>query len=239
MGKASSAKKVARAARAGGAKQSNQRRLAFPLAIGGIVVAGLLIIVVARSGFSSVSTESPTPGEHWHAASGFYVCDAFQPPLVDVTADRSGLHTHGDGIAHIHPFSNAYAGKNATLGNWGPTVGVDFGPDSWKLSDGTTYENGYDCNGQPATVSVYEWPADDPTAAPEVFTSNFGDIRFDTDRSAFTFAVVPEGTEVPKPDSISTLDNLSDVAGSSATVPQATTLTVPVSSSTTVPPPTP
>jgi hypothetical protein len=239
MGKASSAKKVARAARAGGVKQSNQRRLAFPMAVGGIVVLGILIIVVARSGFSSVSAESPKPGEHWHAAYGFYVCDSFLPPLVDVTADTSGLHTHGDGIAHIHPFSNAYAGKNATLGNWGPTVGVDFGSNSWELSDGTTYENGYDCGGQPATLSVYVWVVDDPTAPPQVFTSDFADIRFDTDRSAFTFAVVPEGTEVPKPDTIPTLDNLSDVAGSSASVPQPSTLTVPVSSSTTLPTPTP
>src|SRR3954447_22715144 len=49
MGKASSAKKVARAARAGGNRRSGQRRaLGFPLAIGAVIVVGLLLIFVAR-----------------------------------------------------------------------------------------------------------------------------------------------------------------------------------------------
>jgi len=229
MGKASSSKKVARAARAGGAKQGNNRRLAFPLAIGGIVIVGVLLIVFARSGFSPDAEASPKPGDHWHAAYGFYVCDSFQPPLTDATTDRTGIHTHGDGIVHIHPFSNAYSGSNATLGVWGETVGVDFTSDSWTLPDGTTYENGYDCNGTPAQLSVVKWAnVDDPNAAPETFTSGFADIKLDSDRSAFTFAVVPEGTEIPKPESIPTLDNLSDVSGSSASVPPSSTLTVPV-----------
>jgi hypothetical protein len=234
MGKASSAKKVARAARAGGSTKSNQRKLMFPLAVAGIVVVGVLLIVVARSGFESVSAESPKPGEHWHQAYGFFVCDSFLPPLVDVTQDRTGIHTHGDGVIHTHPFSNAYAGTKATVGVWGETVGVDFGSDSWEVS-GTTYENGFDCNGQPATLAVYEWPADDPNAEPEVFTSGFADIRLDQDRAALTFAVVPEGTEVPRPDSVATLDNLSDVesapAASTPTIPPTATLEVPVPSS--------
>jgi hypothetical protein len=236
MGKASSAKKVARAARAGGNQKSNQRRVMFPLAIGGIVVVGVLLILVARSGFSPDAEASPKPGEHWHAAYGFYVCDAFQPPVTDAIEDRTGIHTHGDGIIHIHPFTNAYAGKNATMSAWGQTVDIQFGSNSWTLPDGTKYSNGYDCSGQPAQLSVYKWSADDPSAAPQVFTSNFGDIKLDADRSVFTFAVVPDGTEVPKPDSVPTLDNLSDVSGSTASVPtQSSTITVPVSSSTTEP----
>jgi hypothetical protein len=236
MGKASSAKKVARAARAGGVKQSNQRRIMFPLAIGAIVVVGVLLIFVARNGFSPDASASPKPGDHWHAAYGFYVCDAFQPPVTDAIEDRTGIHTHGDGIIHIHPFSNAYSGSNATMSTWGKTVDIQFGSSSWTLPDGTKYENGYDCNGQPAKLSVYKWRVDDPNAEPEIFTSDFGNIKLDGDRDAYTFAVVPEGTDVPKPDSIPTLDNLSDVTGSSASVPtQSSTLTVPVSSSTTVP----
>jgi hypothetical protein len=199
------------------------------MAIAGIVVVGVLLIVFARSGFSPDAEASPKPGDHWHAAYGFYVCDAFQAPLADATTDRSGIHTHGDGIMHIHPFSNAYSGTNATVSVWGETVGVDFGTDSWTLPDGTEYENGYDCNGQPAQLSVYKWNVDDPSAPPQVFTTDFANIQLDTDRSAFTFAVVPEGTEVPKPDSVPTLDNLSDVAGSpGSTSPPTSTLTVPV-----------
>jgi hypothetical protein len=229
MGKASSAKKVARAARAGGSSNSNQRKLMFPLAVAGIVLVGVLLIVVARSGFDAVSAESPTTEEHWHQAYGFYVCDAFLPNLVDTTQDRTGIHTHGDGIIHTHPFSNAYAGSNATLGVWGETVGVDFGDTSFEVQ-GTTYENGHDCNGQPATVSIYRWPADSPDAQPEVITSGFSDVKLDEDRAVFTFAVVPEGTEVPRPDSVATLDNLSDVEPAPS-APPTSTLEVPVPTS--------
>lgn len=230
MGKASSAKKVARAARAGGSSSKNQRKLLFPLSIAAIVIVGIAVVVVARSGYNSASAEAPLTTDHWHAAYGFYVCDSFQPPLTDAVTDRTGIHTHGDGIIHIHPFTASYAGKNATMSAWGQTVDVQFTSNSWTLPDGTKYENGYDCNGQPAQLSVYKWNVDDPEAAPQVYTSNFGDIRLDTNRSAYTFAVVPEGTEVPKPDTIPTLDNLSDVAGSSAST-QTSTVTVPVPSS--------
>src|SRR5690606_25803270 len=190
--------------------------------------------LVARSGFESVSAESPTTQDHWHQAYGFYVCDSFLPPLVavvrdrtgihthgdavihthpspnaypeskatpagwgdpvgaDVVQDRPGIHTHGDGVIHTHPFSNAYTGSKATLGVWGDTVGVDFGDTSWEVS-GETYENGHDCNGEPANLAIYEWPADDLQAEPEIHTSGFGDVVLDRDRAAFTFAVVPEG----------------------------------------------
>jgi len=231
MGKASSAKKVARAARAGGAKTSDQRKWMFPLAIAALVIVGVGVILVARSGFDPVSAESPKPGEHWHQAYGFYVCDSFLPPQVDVTADRTGIHTHGDGIIHTHPFSNAYAGSKATLGVWGETVGVDFTSDSWDVA-GETYTNGFDCGGQPAQLSVYKWPLDDAEAQPEVFTSDFGDIRLDSDRLAFTFAVVPAGTEVPKPDSVDTVDQLDPVTDEVRGAPAGTsTLTVPVTPS--------
>ena len=49
MGKASSAKKVARAARAGGSRRAGQRRqLGFPIAVGLVIVLGVLIVFVAR-----------------------------------------------------------------------------------------------------------------------------------------------------------------------------------------------
>lgn len=229
MGKASSSKKVARAARAGGPIRPNQRRWAFPAGIAAIIVLGLALIVVARQGFSEsqASAESPTPQDHWHAAYGVYVCDAFQPPFADLQ-DQTGIHTHDDGIIHIHPFSAAHAGKKATFGKWGQAIGVEFAGDSITLPDGNVLKDGYDCAGQPGNLTVYKWPADDPSAAPEIFDGNFGDIRLDLDRAAYTIAVVPEGVEVPKPESIPTLDQLTDVPGAApATPPVGLTPTVP------------
>lgn len=235
MGKASSSKKVARAARAGGSTTTGERRkLTFPLGIFAIVVVGTLLVVFARidRNESVASAESPTTADHWHAAYGVYVCDSFLPPLSDVKADTTGIHTHADGIIHIHPFSDAATGKNATLSKWGETVGIDFGSDSITVN-GTEYQNGYDCNGQPADVAVYVWPADDLNAAPVVTTADFGDVRFDQDRYAVTIAVTPEGTEVPRPESVPTLDNLSDVEGTGGAPADSTASTAPTESSTT------
>lgn len=209
MGRASSAKKVARAARAGGAASSSKRRFGFPAAIALICVLGLALVIFARTNvFGASAAEAPVANrDHWHAAYGFYVCDAFLPPLVDEGPDTTGLHTHGDGLIHIHPFLASAAGKNATLGKWGETVGVEFGDSSFTV-DGTTYADGYDCAGTPATVAIYEWPAGDPNAEPTVHTSGFADIHLGENQAVFTFAVVPPGTDVPRTPSEGVLGNL-------------------------------
>ena len=218
MGKSSSAKKVARAARAGGAtSQGKKRNLLFPISIAAVVIVGVLVVGLARSSNSKAAAESPAVGEHFHAAYGIYVCDKFLDPLTDPGGDTLGIHTHGDGIVHIHPFGSAAAGKNATMDTWGKTDGLSFSKNGFTVN-GTTYDNGYDCNGQPASVKLYVWNADDTSAAPQIVsTSDIGAFRFKKDRLAITLAVVPEGTDVPPPTSIPTLDNLSDVAGATTT----------------------
>lgn len=218
MGKASSSKKVARAARAGGSVRPSQRKFAFPLAIFAIVVLGVGLVMFARgeSGLDPVNAEPPTSKDHWHNAYGFYVCNAFGAPLVDIKSDTTGIHTHGDGLIHIHPFSDGHGGKNATLAKWGEMVGVEFGSSSITMPDGTKYENGMDCNGQPANVKIYVWPADDPNAEPVIYERDFGKVRLDADRNAITIAIVPDGTEVPRPPSIPNLENPVDVAGGGA-----------------------
>lgn len=222
MGKASSSKKVARAARAGGkTTKGPKRQLGYPIGIALIVVVGVLAVMFARSGNQEAAAVSPTVGEHWHAAYGTYVCDAFLPNLTDVQADTTGLHTHGDGVAHVHPFNGAAAGNNATLAKWGEATGLSFSSTGFTLN-GTTYDDGFDCNGQPATVSLYVWPADDTTAQPEIVSaSEIGKFRFSEDRLAITLAVVPDGTEVPRPPSVPELDQLTDVAGATSTTTAA------------------
>ena len=229
MGKASSSKKVARAARAGGrTSQGPKRKLAFPLGIAAIVVVGVLLVVFARSSNDKAAAVAPTVGDHWHAAYGIYVCDAFLPALTDAVSDTTGLHTHGDGVAHIHPFNSAAAGNNATLAKWGETTGLEFSSTGFTVN-GVTYSDGYDCSGQPATVSLYVWPADDPTAQPQIIPAkDMGKFKFSQDRLAITLAVVPAGTDVPRPESVPELDQLTDVAGATST----TTTAAPTTSTT-------
>jgi hypothetical protein len=218
MGKASSAKKVARAARAGGSTKRERPKIGFPLAVFVIVVLGTSLVVFARTSREPASASPPSylNSDHWHAAYGVYVCDAFLPAWVDAGEDRDGIHTHGDGIIHIHPFSGSASGTKARLSVFAKQVGVTFTDDGFTTPDGTEYKNGYDCNGQPAKVTVTEWYPDDPTKPGQVYESNFNNIVFDTDRAAYTIAVVPDGVVPPMPESVPTLDNLTDVAGSGA-----------------------
>jgi hypothetical protein len=254
MGKASSAKKVARAARAGGSTKQNRRNWGFPLGIAAIIVIGALVIFVARGSNETASAAAPTTNDHWHAAYGIYVCDAFLPAVADGPSDTKGIHTHGDGIIHIHPFSGGSAGNNAKLKVFTDQVGMSVSSDGFTMPDGTEYKNGYDCNGTPAVVTVSQWnSADelitDPNTPPDVvYTKDFGSIHFANDRMAFTIAVAPKDTTIPGPPSLDTLNNLTDVTpttsldisgltGSSTTLaPGASTTLAPGSSTTTAAP---
>jgi hypothetical protein len=240
MGKASSSKKVARAARAGGSRRPGQRRnLGFPTLITVIVVLGVALVLFAR-GEREANAEPRRGADHWHAAYGLYVCDAFQPPLNDVGQDTLGIHTHGDGVIHIHPFLDSAAGTNAQLGIWFDQVQLSVTDDSIVLPDGTAYEEGDDdCDGDDAIVQVWRWAKASDAAEgkepAEVITEDFDDIRFRSDREAYTIAFAPEDADIPAPESIPTLDNLSDVleAPTSSTEPDDSTSTTSGGSSTT------
>jgi hypothetical protein len=215
MGKASSSKKVARAARAGGTRRSGQRRnLGFPMTVAVVIIAGVALVFFARD--EREASASPRPNEdHWHAAYGVYFCDDFQNPVVSQN-DPLGIHTHGDGVIHTHPFLNSAAGTNARLGVFFDTVSLQVTDGKITMPDGSERtEDDDDCDGDAAIVQIARWAsADDATAGEkptEIITEDFDRIRFRADREAYTIAFLPEGEEIPPPPSIPTLDNLSDV----------------------------
>lgn len=162
-----------------------------------------------RDDSTAAGNTPPTANDHWHAAYGIYVCDAFLPPLED-RMDQSGIHTHADGLIHIHPFSERSAGVNANWATFGEAVELSVEPEAFAL-DGVEYDADFTCDGQPAQVVLYEWRADDPAASPIVHTQGIDRVWFHSDRLAYTLAVVPDGADVPRPRSIPTLDDLSDV----------------------------
>jgi hypothetical protein len=233
MGKASSAKKVARAARAAGGKRVGQRRnLGFPLIIIGVLVAGFALIFYAASERRAVA--SPLTTDHWHAAYNINICGTVQPADTDFNGqDLTGIHTHGDKVVHIHPFLDSAAGQNADLGRFFDTINLEVTDSSIVLPDGTTFEEGTDtCEDQDAQVVVARWDSAEQGASGEnpsqIFTDDFDNIRFRNDREAYTIAFLPEGDEIPPPDSIPTLDQLTDVlqapGASTTTAPGDTTV---------------
>ena len=77
---------------------------------------------------SKASTGSaPRVGDHWHIAWGVYVCDKFIKLPEPTGNDPVGIHTHGDGLIHAHPFSEKAAGKNATLARFFETENIKVG----------------------------------------------------------------------------------------------------------------
>ena len=71
-------------------------------------------------------------------------------------------------------------------------------------------------------MSLYVWPADDLSAEPQIYTgADIGKFKFSQDRLAITLAVVPPGTEVPRPPSVPELDQLVDVPGATSTTTTA------------------
>jgi hypothetical protein len=238
MGKASSSKKIARAARAGGRASSvRQRNLMFPAAIGAIVLAGSAMVALAWNDHRDQASSVPPVAnkDHWHAAYGFYICGEWQP-AIPTYENPDGIHTHGDGVIHIHPFSSAAAGENARLKVFLDSAGVKLTDDELKIGDKTWKEGDDKCDGKDAELVVARWEHVQTTdKEPALLHSDFGDTRFRDDGEGFTIAFVPtdeaEGKgdkDIPKPESASQLSELGSVdtgqTSTDSTVPGETTV---------------
>jgi hypothetical protein len=219
MGKASSAKKIKRVQQAGVSRAPGQRRnLGYPALIIGILVVGSVLVFFARNEREASASEAPVANQdHWHAAFGIDICGEIQPNPGDAGPDTKGIHTHQDGLIHIHPFVGAAAGQNATFQVFAEQTGIEVTDDSFTLPDGTTYTNGDDCENEdgetePGRVALYVWPPQATEATePEIITSDIAGTRFTEDGQAFMLAFVPEGAEVPLPPSVEGLANPIDL----------------------------
>lgn len=172
-----------------------------------VVVLGIVGVVVSREARIDKGPTARTPPvankDHWHAAYGVYLCSEFTPAIENQN-DPAGIHTHADGIIHIHPFSSASGGKNATLSQFTKASGLTLTDSKIKVPGGKTFEEGKTkCGGKAGIVQV---KVDD-----KVITENVGDIRL-TERAIITIAFAPKGAKLPEPPSVPNLDNLTDVA---------------------------
>lgn len=240
MGKASSSKKVARAARAGGRTAgTRQRNLLFPGVIGLIVLLGSGLIAYAANERKSEADIAPVVNEdHWHAAFGVYVCDEFQPP-VETFESPIGIHTHADGVIHIHPFSSGGAGENATLGAYLEGAGIELSDDTLRIGDDEWSVGEDQCGDEDAELIVAQWNDVQSTDdEPALIRRDFNDIRFRENGEGYTIAFVPEGTtDIPKPESAAQLAELGAADDASATTaePGETTTSAPGDTTTSAP----
>ncbi|MFZ9565090.1 MAG: hypothetical protein ACO3AT_07905 [Ilumatobacteraceae bacterium] len=251
MGKASSAKRVARLAQKGkGRKVRFQGGTLFPALIVGISVVGLALVVYSRSSIPNQNIP-PTVEDHWHASYGFYACDAWLPDLQgnkeeldsagQLVSDgfrRTGIHSHDDGVIHWHPYSSEATGRNAKLGVFLDVYGVKVSDTKIEFpadQGGAVYEEGVtkctvDGKEVDGEVVVYAFGSYDAPDDVTTYITNFDEIRLKNDAMAFSIVFAPAGDKPGLPPSAANLPELgaADQGGT-------TTTTAIDSSSTTVP----
>ncbi len=222
MGKASSSKKVARAARAGGRVSAGQpRSLLFPGILALVMVLGLSLVVYARDHRQSVDLGGvPQLGDHIHQALGVDVCGDFLPNIPEFESPI-GIHTHGDGVLHIHPFSQLGVGANATLGRFfqdareGGKLDITI-TDSKLTYLGKGYQEGKTpCKGvTKPTLRVAYWSnVGNAASKPAVTTGGFADLRLTTNGGGFTIFYGDPKAEIPKPPNAAELAKLGAADG--------------------------
>ncbi len=200
MGKASNAKRGRVSAPTSTA--GRRRDLPLPWITAGVIVVILGIIVIAFSRDSSDDVQPIANQDHWHAPIGFNVCGEWlsNAPEFSLQAGssslRAGVHSHGDGLMHIHPFVSAESGNNATVETWMEYGGWSVSEDSFNVWDGQSVQNGDPCPDGPGTVV---W-----TVNGEVRQGNPSDYK-PADLDVIAIGFLAEGAELGEPPSAETI----------------------------------
>ena len=113
-----------------------------------VAVVAIILLVFGVLGLLFVTrsaTGAPRIGvDHWHAPYTYFVCGEKQPPAP--TWEGVGVHTHADGIIHIHPFQQSEEGAGARLTRWFEYGGGKLDGDEIRMPGSpTTYKNGDEC----------------------------------------------------------------------------------------------
>lgn len=95
----------------------------------------------------------PNVGDHWHAQYEVFICGTRMPSLPYYT--QGNIHTHGDGLIHIHPQNESEAGKNATLERFFENAGGVFKQNILQYPGSKVYRNSDICsNSQPGFLKL-------------------------------------------------------------------------------------
>jgi hypothetical protein len=199
-------------------KRRRSGSMGWNVAIAAVVVVGVVAIVLTRGDSSSAGAGPPRAanastgeaGDHWHTYLGVNICGewipntpAFEAPVGSPPGSlNAGIHSHGDGLIHTHPFRQSEEGENATLGKFAEYADWSVSQDSidaWagppSKPDQTEWSNGDTC-----TFGEYKgqkgrlvWAVDG-----EQRTGNPSDYR-QKDGATIAIGFLPTGVDVPFP----------------------------------------
>lgn len=156
-----------------------------------------------------ISTEGlpysgPGLNSHWHAAYAVRICDEVLDPFTSQD-DPLGIHSHGDGLIHIHPFFSESGWENATFGVFADAMGVVIEDGYLAIPGVGEWRDGDECDGVPSRLTIKRWARPTSTEPYEVLTSGLADARFVVDGELFTVSFAPEGHLPIRPSAVNEL----------------------------------
>jgi hypothetical protein len=201
-----------------------------------VLVLGLALVVYARQSRPAADASAPQLSDHWHHAYGFYLCDTWfklegnaETPGTSDFAEyqRTGIHSHDDGLIHWHPFTSASVGGRAKLGVFLDTYGVELTNSQLTLpenqraglpsqqetgvfEDGETTCN-IDGTEEDAELKVVVWNNFTDTDNGTTYIADFDNIALDQDQMVVAIAFVPDNTDVGMPPWAPDLPSLGEI----------------------------
>jgi hypothetical protein len=177
--------------------------LGFAAVIGVIALLGVIGIVASKGGDAGAKV-GPNIGEHFHAALGVNICGQWKPNTPQYESAK-GVHSHGDGFIHMHPYSRAGANENATVGLFFSQADEKVSNDSIKLADGTDLKNGDECVNLDKKPGKLRWSVngEEKKGNPARYVP--------ADREVIALAFLPDGEEIGRPPTAG--QNPSDIGG--------------------------
>jgi len=212
VARSSSAQKIARLAQKGkGKKVRFQGGSTFATVILAIILLGSILVAYARQSDPAVDA-SLTAEQQYALSFGVYVCDEFVQgiaaiPAADAVDPEASTSIVGEGLVLWKP--QVLAGeRKARLGTIFDLYGLDVTdssitfPSTVSVNDGQPVEEEVtECNGEPGSLVVVTWPDASDVATSEKSIASFDGVRLTDDNMAIVLAFIPDGTDVPQPDS--------------------------------------
>lgn len=177
-----------------------------------VVVFGILGLLF----FARGATGAPRVNDHWHATYQVFICGQRQPNFPEWTA---GVHTHADGVIHMHPFLPSEEGAGARLVKWFEYGGGKLNQTEMRMpGNQQEFKNGDTCpDGSEASLKVIvngqeleSWTR---------YIPNDGDrVRIEFGTGEETEAVEEDRTVIAEAEATRTVElEITDVGGNEST----------------------